>query len=315
MNGLFSKIVASTKALPASIRINSNISNSKKRKILEGLLLPAGFFRYAVHNKKVKYRPKNVDMCVIIKNESPYIVEWIKYHELLGIENFYIFNNDSTDNIDKVLKPFVDKGNVQLYNLPGKVRQLDAYNIGLRLARKNGNYLLVLDADEFLFLRDESDDITEIVNQFFKRNESVGGLVFNWCIYGSSHFEEKQTGLVTQIYTHRSHFDFENNKNVKSLVDPDRTVAFTNPHFATYYGNYHAFNLQGNVVEGPFSKPVNNPRVRINHYFTKSKEEFLAKRSRGMADSVGIRDVQDFETHDRNEVFDDSMKRYADLLK
>jgi hypothetical protein len=44
MNGLFSKIVASTKALPASIRINSNISNSKKRKILEGLLLPAGFF-------------------------------------------------------------------------------------------------------------------------------------------------------------------------------------------------------------------------------------------------------------------------------
>lgn len=315
MNKLFSKIVASSKSLPISIRVNSHISNLRERKIIEGLLLPAACFKYAINNKKIKYKHKKIDLCVIIKNEAPYIREWIKYHKLLGIENFYIFNNDSTDALDNVLHPFLAEGNVHLYNLSGKVRQLDAYNIGLKLARKSGNYLLVLDADEFLFLRDKSDNITEIVNHFFKDNKLAGGIVFNWCIYGSSHFEKRQSGLVTQIYTYRSNFDFENNKNVKSLVDPEKTAAFTNPHFAEYYGNYQAFNLQGKAVEGPYSKPVDNPRVRINHYFTKSKEEFLAKRSRGMADSVGIRNMQDFETHDRNEVFDDSMKRYADFLK
>lgn len=315
MNKLFSKIVASSKSLPVSIRVNSHIANLRERKIIEGLLLPAACFKYAINNKKIKYKRKKIDLCVIIKNEAPYIGEWIKYHKLLGIENFYIFNNDSTDALDNVLHPFLAEGNVHLYNLSGKVRQLDAYNIGLKLARKSGNYLLVLDADEFLFLRDESDNITELVNHFFKNNKLAGGIVFNWCIFGSSHFVKKQSGLVTQIYTHRSNFDFENNKNVKSLVDPERTVAFTNPHFATYYRNYQAFNLQGKAVEGPYSNPIDNPRVRINHYFTKSKEEFLAKRSRGMADSIGIRDMQDFETHDRNEVFDDSMKRYADFLK
>lgn len=33
-----------------------------------------------------------------------------------------------------------------------------------------------------------------------------------------------------------------------------------------------------------------------------------------MADNNNIRDIKDYEKHDRNEVFDDSMRRYAEKM-
>ena len=69
-------------------------------------------------------------------------------------------------------------------------------------------------------------------------------------------------------------------------------------------GNF-AVTLEGRKADSAYNKPNKNPRVRINHYFTKSKEEFLSKRARCMADVVGIRNIKDFEVHDKKDIFAD----------
>ena len=41
----------------------------------------------------------------IFKNEGRYLDEWLAYHLLAGVEHFYLYNNDSSDNYKEVLAP------------------------------------------------------------------------------------------------------------------------------------------------------------------------------------------------------------------
>lgn len=66
---------------------------------------------------------------------------------------------------------------------------------------------------------------------------------------------------------------------------------------------------------GWFCHDVNYQNIRINHYFTKSKEQYIQKRARGLGDRIGQYDLEKFNLYDLNDIEDNSMKYYAELLK
>ena len=43
----------------------------------------------------------------IFKDEGKYLKEWLDYHLLAGVEHFYLYNNDSSDDYQEVLAPYV----------------------------------------------------------------------------------------------------------------------------------------------------------------------------------------------------------------
>ena len=45
-----------------------------------------------------------------MKNEAPYIVEWVAYHRAMGVDNFLIYTNDCTDGTDELLDVLAEKG-------------------------------------------------------------------------------------------------------------------------------------------------------------------------------------------------------------
>lgn len=53
-------------------------------------------------------------MAAMFKDEAPYLREWILYHRMVGVEHFWLYNNDSTDNWSEVLAPFIDEGLVDV---------------------------------------------------------------------------------------------------------------------------------------------------------------------------------------------------------
>lgn len=311
------KLRAVTEASRTDLKMHDLIKSPKFRKLLDKTIKPLGLFSLlrSEHVSKKQSKLNGIAIAVIVKNEASYINEWIEYHKLLGISKIYLYDNDSQDELKDRIKADVDLGYVVYQPIHGKVRQNDAYNKALWQARKDRLYLLVIDADEFLFIKNNDDSLIDIIKQEVMDKADVGGLAINWLIYGSSYYEKRQPGLVTQTFVNRSHYDFEKNKHIKTLVNPDVVAGFLNPHFPIYIGNYHSVNVTGKSVEGPFSKPVKDPRIRLNHYFTKSKEEFKKKRSRGMADNLNVRDMDQFDIHDQNVVFDDSMKRYREQLE
>lgn len=69
---------------------------------------------------------------VIIKNEGPYIEEWVRYHLLVGADIIYIYDNESTDNTRQILEPYISSGKVVYKYFPGIAMQLPAYNDALR---------------------------------------------------------------------------------------------------------------------------------------------------------------------------------------
>ncbi len=51
-------------------------------------------------------------------------------------------------------------------------------------------------------------------------------------------------------------------------------------------------------------------KICVNHYFTKSKEEFIIKCNRGRADLTSVRDMTYFYKYDKNDVYDDEILNY-----
>ena len=51
-----------------------------------------------------------------MKNEAPYILEWVAHHRAVGFDNFLIYTNDCTDGTDAVLARLQDLGILQHRN-------------------------------------------------------------------------------------------------------------------------------------------------------------------------------------------------------
>ena len=75
----------------------------------------------------------------IMKNEGDYIKEWLDFHLKVGVEHFFIYNNDSTDDMLEILRPYEDMGVVTVVNFPGRKMQIPAYMMRWIVSRMRPN--------------------------------------------------------------------------------------------------------------------------------------------------------------------------------
>ena len=87
-----------------------------------------------------------------------------------------------------------------------------------------------------------------------------------------------------------------------------------NPHFPKYFGDFCNVNENGKELEMHFNDPVTVEKIAVNHYNTKSHEEYGKKHARGAADRFTDDNYldDDFKLHDRNEEFDDAILKYRE---
>ncbi len=265
--------------------------------------------------------PYNLAIVAIFKNEGHYLEEWIEYHLLAGVEHFYLYNNDSTDNYAEVLEQYIEANIVTLIDFPGDVIQLPAYNDALMKFRFHCRYIAFVDIDEFIFPR-TGQSIVEVVDEVLSKDESAAALAINWQVFGSNGQEKADYSKgVLERFTRRAPRDWKpdldsreevsnGNTHVKSIVNPRKVSCCVNPHYATYYQGYHAVNENGGIVKFFKNDPVTSDKIVVNHYYLKSFEERCIKKKRGRAAiNVKYKD-ENFDIFDRNEEFDDSILKY-----
>ena len=81
-------------------------------------------------------------------------------------------------------------------------------------------------------------------------------------------------------------------------------------HAFNYFETFYSVNENLNPPLDWRSIPISADKIVINHYYTKSHEEFLAKFNRGRSDVlIGYSSVS-FNNYNRNEVFDDGILKY-----
>lgn len=283
-----------------------NKLTAKQWSKLKKIKIISKYFKY------IDASPKNyLSIVAIIKNEAPYIAEWLEYHLLMGVNKFYIYDNESEDNLEEILQPYIKNGVVEYVYCPGKGKQMWAYNDILKTARKETYWLAVIDCDEFIV-----PISTESIPKVLKEFEGYGGLGINWLMYGSSGQKNKTDGLVIERFKYHSIKDFRGNECIKTIIMPRYVISINHPHYANYMTGKFCVNTDKEKINGPFNPHILYDKIRINHYFVKSYDEYLQKRQRGRASySNGeTRSIEEFYDHDRNEEHDIIMDKYIPVI-
>lgn len=252
-----------------------------------------------------------LSICAIMKNEGPYLEEWLEFHKLVGVERFYLYDNNSTDNTKDVLSSYVKSEEVIYCYWPEKPGQMSAYADCLKKYPTVSEWIAFIDLDEFLF-PSIKNDIRKILEDFVDY-PAVG---VNWLNFGTSGYDKKPEGLQIENFIKRAKSSFGPNKHVKCIVQPEKTVRPLNPHqFVFSQGQAVTENKQ--PINGPWSKHHSIKELRINHYTTRSKEESMKKMMRGRATKNEQRPWSHFESKDVifNEIEDLTIHRFIPQLK
>jgi len=256
-------------------------------------------------SKKPKDFQNYLSAVVILKNEALYIEEWLEYHLLQGIQKFYIYDNESTDNLTQILQPYIEAGIIEYKYFPYKGKQVLAYNDILEKAKKETYWLATIDVDEFI-VPIENKPIPE----FLKDYEQYAGVKINWLNYGSSGEMHWRKELVIERFKRHAKRDDIICCVVKTICNP-RAVFKMDVHEPFYYQFAVIVNSDKNSLRRHYLdiEPVYD-KIRINHYFTKSYDECLLKVEKGRVDGKGQYTVRAFEEQDKNDEYSDMMDKY-----
>ena len=189
--------------------------------------------------------------------------------------------------------------------------------LNLNTYRDKFKYMGFIDADEFVFVRNNTyggggtNSILTFMDDFMAAHPNAGGLGINWLIFGSSHHEKKPEGGVLENFTMCAEKDsFWQNRFIKAIIDPARVlVQFV--HSPTCRKGYYYLDENGEIIKlisGTLSEQVHFDKIRINHYFCKSLEEYIAiKQARGdvfFGRSLKNTTLDFFYDCDRNDIID-----------
>lgn len=184
-------------------------------------------------------------ICAIFQDEGPYLKEWIEFHKLVGVEHFYLYNNCSTDDYLSVLEPYIEQGDVEVFDWPIRATswenwlyevQPSAYVDCLDKIRGQVKWLAIIDIDEFL-TPISSNKVPDVLKDY----ENCAGVCFNWKIFGHSGlYDLPEDRLLIEALVMIAPQDRATNLGIKSIVRPEFVESTKHPHYVIYKeGFYH----------------------------------------------------------------------------
>lgn len=225
-----------------------------------------------------------VALVCIAKDEDHYIDEWIAYHKKIGFDDIHIYQNDwrwsgETDNVYKHI-------------LDGANKQINAYNDFIQNNRNNYDWAAFFDIDEFLVLKKH-----DTVKNFISDYKTYNAIGINWVLFGDNgHKTVINDYSVLKRFTKR---EISANIHVKCIVKLGQNI-FMDVHSP----NVVWVDTNKNVNFGNFNNNPIDDVAQINHYFCKTKEEFILKCERGRADTIMKRTIDEFDGHNFNQIND-----------
>lgn len=251
-------------------------------------------------------QPKGKGRRVIVttmKNEGPFILEWLAYHRAIGFDDFLVYTNDCTDGTDTMLQMLERKGIVQHRENPFRESGLKPQHAALQASDdepivKSAAWLTCIDVDEFVNIKVGDGTLDAL----FDAVPDANMIAMTWRLFGNGDVHEFVDGPITEQF-------------LRCAPEFARK-----PHqawgFKTLFRNIGLFKKMGvhrpkglnpqlwediNWVNGS-GKPL--PRemfrngwrsttdtygydlVQLNHYAVRSAESFLVKRDRGRVNHV-----------------------------
>jgi len=245
-------------------------------------------------------------MISVMRNEGPFILEWLAHHFTLGIDDLLIFTNHCTDNTDRILDRLETLMPHRVKHQPNpKVMFPDrgAWHImALRFAGQFGRYraadwLYVTDADEFLVLKQKHKTLDDLM-------EALGpmdAVSFTSIPFGSDGHKTLTNEQVKKRFTTTSKDLVDASKDGRETITAVKTLFRSSvegarrphrpvtPKFSS--AGQRWVNGSGQVMLAEWTDGHNKSieangstdHAQLNHYSIKSAADFLLKADRGDA--------------------------------
>ena len=276
----------------------------------------------------------NATVVASMRNEGPFIVEWLCWYRMLGFSRALVVTNDCTDHSPDLLDALQAQGWVQHLRCdvpPGQ----PITPLKLRAARKHpavtrAEWVFVCDVDEFLVIHVGAGRLPDLISAL----PPFLGLAINWRVFGSdgrTAFEDmavhRQFFGALRVNRHLSGF-------VKTLFRQPRwfrKLGEHGPHelkadrgpFGT--GDMIWLNARGQIVpqwqpEGDYLRFLPpeltaHDLAQVNHYMIRSEESYLLKQ--GTLSPVALSPRYDAAYRERAnlaEVIDHSALKYREAF-
>lgn len=271
-----------------------------------------------------------------VKNEGPFLLEWIAFNRVIGVTDFLFYSNDCSDGTDRLLDKLKEHEVVRHEPNPAQGRnyQMEALKHSRRRSWvKASDWVWVADVDEFLNIHVGDHTIPALIEAC--KNPQAISISFQF--FGNNGVERFEDKPVISQFLHSHNPDIwcgDTAIEVKTLVRKD---------FPTdYFGAHRPFHNvdmprkeqpswtdgSGRNINGSFRRRSGKRRIRafpadgvrkyatLNHYALRSLDSYLVKNDRGDVNRE-FREFDDTYWRERNDnaYFDDSILRYMPRLE
>jgi len=238
-----------------------------------------------------------------MKNEGPFILEWLAFHRVVGFDSFLVYTNDCTDGTDKLLELLQTKGYLQHRDNPFRESGLKPQHAALAAASNEptiteAKWAVCIDVDEFINIK--TGDGT--LDALFAAVPDANLISMTWRLFGNSDIEWFTDDLIIRNFTRcapeyspKPHQAwgfktmFQNTGIFKKLGvhRPKGLNSQLVDHINWVNGSGR--QLPENMFRNAWRSTTGTygyDLVQLNHYTVRSIESFLVKRDRGRVNHV-----------------------------
>ncbi len=226
-----------------------------------------------------------------MKNEGPYILEWIAYHRLIGFDHFLVYTNDCSDGTDAILDRMSELGiltherNRVLRRGPQKSALKYAFT---HPATARADRILVSDVDEFLNIKVGQGRLEDLLAAV----PDADVIPVTWRLFSNDGKVAFSDNLVIADYTDAElpvEKGGQARRFVKSVFRPRPEIERFGTHGPVHPDEALA-RICWRMPDGSPVDPATRTRPRgnfayevaqINHYATRSVDSYLVKKDRG----------------------------------
>lgn len=241
-------------------------SKNQERKEREEL---AALQKYEAEESRLSYK-YFLSMLTVVRDENDYLEEWIRYHiETLGFDHFYIYDNESSTSVKAYLEqknfPYLDRLTITEWDTTDSTQQ-DTHRDFLTNFKNESKWIFPADPDEYILFKSPASSLKE----FLRQNSQYASieLPIHW-FHANGHILKSNEPDMER---------FTKEVNWEKQVNYGKKFAQTNR--IKDFAYFSPIARPHSKAAGPKDAFVTDV-LQLNHYYTRSYEEWIHKMERG----------------------------------
>jgi hypothetical protein len=242
------------------------------------------------------------DRCLIVttmKNEGPFMLEWVAFNRAIGFTDFLIYTNDCDDGTDRIAMRLEEMG--AAVHVDNRFKKgASPQRVALRRAfahdlYQQADWAICADCDEFLNIRAGAGRLPDL----FEAVGEADAISLCWKLFGCGEQVTYEDRFVHENFTWSAPEAFREKYRglgLKTLFRPSDAIKKFGVHRPKFDGRPEGFfwkDAGGKPMPDKYFETgwsayggFSHDHARLHHYAVRSADSFLVKRDRGRTNHI-----------------------------